>query len=388
MVPLTKTGPIWIVSGTRPEVIKLAPLYFALKKRFGADVRWISTGQHMALEEETLHAFAITPDVRVQRRHEGEAILDYDAHLIEGLARLQRDEPPRLVIVQGDTASTFSGAFAAFHASIPVAHVEAGLRSNDIYDPFPEEAYRRMVDTMTTLYFPPTGSAARNLIAEGVDPRRVMITGNTSVDALEMIDGNPLMSPAPEGVSARGDRRLIFVTMHRRESWGQPMENLCNAVRDIVRAHDDVEVVLPVHVNPEVRRTVRGILGAEPRVNLTEPLDYATCHYVIRRSHLILTDSGGVSEEAPSYHVPTLILRRTTERPEAVEAGIARLVGTDRARVLAEANRLLDDPDAYAAMKNNRNPYGDGRAADRITLAIARFFDGVEPLLSNEEQFE
>lgn len=383
----TETGPIWILSGTRPEVIKLAPLYFAMKKRFGADVRWISTGQHMALEQETLDAFAITPDVRVQRRSVGEAILDYDAHLIEGLARLQREERPRLVVVQGDTASTFSGAFAAFHASVPVVHVEAGLRSRDIQDPFPEEAYRRMVDTMTTLFFPPTPLAAQNLISEGVDPGRVMITGNTSVDALAMIDANAAGPPVPEGLADTGDRRLVFVTMHRRESWGQPMEDLCHAVRDIVRGHDDVQVVLPVHVNPEVRTTVYDILGAEPRVSLTEPLGFAACHGIIRRSHLILSDSGGISEEAPSYHVPTLILRRTTERPEAVQAGLAKLVGTDRARVAAEAGRLLSDPQARAAMQSDRNPFGDGRAADRITLAIARFFDGVEPLLSQEEQF-
>ncbi|WP_375253774.1 non-hydrolyzing UDP-N-acetylglucosamine 2-epimerase [Yoonia sp.] len=382
--------PIWIISGTRPEVIKLAPVLRSLQHQFGNEaVHWISTGQHMQLESETLALFGITPHHRQPRRPEDKHIVDFDAHLIEGLTQLMRTEKPRLIVVQGDTASTFSGAFAGFHEGIPVAHVEAGLRSDSIHDPFPEESYRRMTDAMTVLHFAPSVLAVQNLQSEGYPADTIYCTGNTSIDALGMVDelqarASPDDPPLPPMAA---DRRLMMVTVHRRESWGAPMQDICLAIRDIVRRYDDLEVILPMHVNPKVRSTVLGVLEGEPRVHLTEPMAFAQFHAVMRRAHLILSDSGGISEEAPSYGVPTLILRNTTERPEAIKAGLALLAGTSRAAVFAAASRILDDPREHQAMQGGQNPYGDGRAAERIALGIARYLDGQQPALTKVEQF-
>ena len=381
-------APIWLVSGTRPEVIKLAPLYLAALGRFGSGaVQWISTGQHLALETQMLGHFGIVPHHRLPERADTEDVTRFSLRAIEELTRLQAATGPGLVIVQGDTASTFAGAFAAFHGGIPLAHVEAGLRTHDIHSPYPEEAYRRMTDAMSDLHFAPTPRAAARLAAEGFPAESIFTTGNTAVDALQMIDsmdGEPaagLLAEIPPSA------RLLVVTMHRRESWGAPMEDLCHAVRDIVADHPDVRVVLPVHVNPRVRCTVTGILEGVPRVMLTPPLDFLTTHALIRRAQLVLTDSGGITEEAPSYGVPVLILRRWTERPEAVEEGLAELVGTDRKTVAEAARRLLDDPEARTRMTAARNPYGDGRAAERIVLGIERFLSGEGPVLTEEEQF-
>ncbi len=381
---------IWIVSGTRPEVIKLVPVFRALRQRFGDEgVQWISTGQHMHLELETLALFGVEPNHRLPRRRGDTRIVDFDAHLIEDLAHLMLEVRPDLVVVQGDTASTFSAAFAAFHAGIPISHVEAGLRSASIQDPFPEEAYRRMTDAMTVLHFAPSVLGVRNLISEGYPADSIFCTGNTSIDALRMVDDLEMRAPSddPGLPPVSPDRRLVLATVHRRESWGAPMEQVCLAIRDVVQRYDDVEIILPMHVNPAVRTIVKGILDGQTRVHLTEPLPFSRVHAAMRQASLILTDSGGISEEAPSYGVPTVILRKTTERPEAVDAGMAYLVGTDRAAVFEAACRVLDGPGHKLVPGDPRNPYGDGRAADRIALGISRFLDGKRPILSESEQF-
>ncbi len=381
-------NPIWIVAGTRPEVIKLAPVYRQACKVFGSDeVQWVSTGQHMALESETLARFRIDPDHCLPKRSQTSSITEFNLRTIRELTDLQDRIHPRLVIIQGDTGSTYSGAFAAFHASIPVVHIEAGLRTDNIQDPFPEEAYRRMADAMAALHFAPTKMAADRLRMEGYTSGSVFSTGNTSVDALQMFDELPDDLTPPELLEPLRSGRLVFVTMHRRESWGPPLEEVCKAVRDIAEAYDDVNIVIPVHVNPVVRETVKATLKGVPRVVLTRPLDFVTCHALIRHSYLIMTDSGGIMEEAPSYGVPALILRRSTERPEAVQEGLARLTGTDRQSVLTAARQILDDPQVHARMASDRNPYGDGRAAERIVLGIKRFLSGEHPILTEKEQY-
>jgi len=380
--------PLWIVAGTRPEVIKLAPVYFSAQARFGKSaVQWISTGQHMQLEREMLAQFAITPDHNLNVRQESGTLVDVAERTIRALTKLQQDIKPALVIVQGDTVSTFAGAFAAFHAAIPVAHVEAGLRTSDIHDPFPEEAYRRMTDAMTDIHFPPTRMAGDNLRTEGYPEDTIYCTGNTAIDAVKMVDSGALVPSAGEVVELPKQGRLLFVTMHRRESWGKPLEDLCATIRDIVEKYDDVHVVLPVHVNPIVRDTVFAMLKGVARVNLAPPLDFMACHSVIRKSYLIMTDSGGIAEEAPSYGVPVLVLRKVTERPEAAQAGLAILTGTDREKVFTAACNVLDDPQVHAQMRGEKSPYGDGQASARITLAIERYLAGDQPLLTADEQF-
>jgi len=388
MSPKQLTGPIWIVAGTRPEVIKLAPVLNRVRSQFGAEnVQWISTHQHMQLESKTMARFGITATHRLAERTVGGSITDFTIRTIEQLTALQEKVRPSLVVVQGDTSSTFAGALAAFHAGIPVAHVEAGLRTDDIHDPFPEEAYRRMTDAVADLHFAPTRAAADRLVSEGYARGMVFSTGNTSVDALQMIDHMDIGLAAADVPAIPDGARLLFVTVHRRESWGQPLENLCNAIRDIVEAFDDVHVVLPVHVNPVVRDTVRRVLQDVPRITLTAPLDFVTCHFLIRRAHLILTDSGGITEEAPSYGVPVLILRNATERPESIDAGLARLIGTNRETVVAAASEILRDPALHARMGILHNPFGDGRASERIVLGIKRYLADESPMLTDEEQF-
>ncbi len=381
-------GPLWIISGTRPEVIKLAPVLRQFKKRFGKDaVSWISTGQHMALERETLAVFGISPDHSLTNRDTDETLVGFTTRTISQLTGLQARERPGLVFVQGDTATTFAGAFAAFHAGIPVAHIEAGLRTGDIHDPFPEESYRRMTDAMTDLHFAPTYGPSETLRNEGYRERSIVVTGNTSVDTLRMLDDMGPVAPLPLPDGVTDDTRIVFVTIHRRESWGRGVEQLCEAVKELAGSYDDIQVILPVHVNPIVHDTVTSMLSGAPRVTLTPPLDFRTCHSVIRRAHLILTDSGGITEEAPSYGVPTLVLRNFTERPESIEAGFARLVGTDRQKVLAAARAVLDDKAVHARMSATFNPYGDGNASARIALATERFLSGADRLLDCTEEF-
>jgi UDP-N-acetylglucosamine 2-epimerase (non-hydrolysing) len=296
--------------------------------------------------------------------------------------------PLDYLVVQGDTTTAFAAALAAFYRKIPVAHVEAGLRSKDIYNPFPEEVNRRLAGVVTQLNFAPTALSRDNLLAEGVPAENIVVTGNTVVDAARMlVQMGVADAPLPAGVPNDGSR-IILVTSHRRESWGSELESICDALADIVNRFDDVRVVYPVHMNPNVRSTVLARLNGIERVHLTEPMDYFGFLSLLRRSYLVLTDSGGVQEEAPTFGKPVLVLRKVTERPEASMLGLARIVGTSRERIVGEATELLGDAEVYRAMSEAESPYGDGRASARIVEAFSRWFKGERPLLEDREQFQ
>lgn len=381
--------PILLVAGTRPEVIKLAPVYFHACERFGREaVQWISTGQHEKLEAETLASFGIECTHRLNAGDCGGQLMVMHDLIVRHLGELMGAVAPPMVVVQGDTLSAFSASFAAFHAGVPIAHIEAGLRTYDNRDPYPEESYRRMIDALATIHFPPTQVAAAHLRSEGVADSGIYVTGNTAVDALSLIDAvaartasTAALPPFPQG------KRLLFVTLHRRESWGEPMREMCLAVRDIAERFSDVQIVFPLHVNPVVRGLVRPLLSGHPRIMLVPPLDFAACHKLISQSDLILTDSGGIQEEAPSYGVPVIVLRRKTERPEALDAGLSSLTGTCRSRVVDEASRFLVQPPRPHQRCENCNPFGDGKAAERIVRALVRYMRGEYPLLTKSEQF-
>lgn len=378
-------GPILLIAGTRPEIIKLAPVYVAARALFGHDqILWLSTGQHEALARETLAGFGIEPSHSLGLGDTGGSLPTMIERISQGIGDVLLAERPALAVVQGDTASAFAGAMAAFHHGIPMAHVEAGLRTYDNRDPYPEEAYRRMIDVIAAIRFAPTVGAAGHLRAEGCRESSIYVTGNTAVDAVA------LASTAGAGLTQGlppPSARLLFVTLHRRESWGAPLEAMCLALRDIVEAFDDVEIVLPLHVNPQVQRVIAPLLSGRARIRLLPPLDFASCQAVMKRAHLILTDSGGIQEEAPSHGVPVLVLRQSTERPEAVDAGLAILTGTDREEIVEMASRLLQDTELHTRMRDRRNPFGDGNAGARIAKALYRFVRDDYPLLTTQEQF-
>ncbi len=358
---------VMLVFGTRPEVIKLAPLVHALRDRpRDCALTVCSTGQHRQMLDATLAAFELTADLELNLMQPGQHPTDFLGRLLLALRPALDDVRPDVVAVQGDTATVMGTALAAFMSGAQVAHVEAGLRTRDKRAPFPEEVNRRVAGVVADFHFAPTVAAAENLLREYVDPRAVYVTGNTVVDALRWMHARVSRRPLPGELEPRA-ARMILVTAHRRESFGGPFRQLCLALRDIAERFDDVELIYPVHLNPNVQRPVREILDDCPRVRLVEPQDYATFVGLLSRAHLVLTDSGGIQEEAPALGKPVLVLREKTERPEAVAAGTVLLVGTDRGRIVSEASRLLSDPAAYAKMARPSNLYGDGRAAQRIT---------------------
>jgi UDP-N-acetylglucosamine 2-epimerase (non-hydrolysing) len=381
-----KRDRVAVVVGTRPEAIKLAPVVRALRDREDIDTVVVSTGQHRQMLDQVFSRFGLQPDVELSLMQPDQTLADLTARALSTMDGTLAALSPRLLLVQGDTTTAFAAALSAFYRRVPVAHVEAGLRSGDIDNPYPEEANRRLASVVVSIHFTPTRLSRKNLLDEGVPADRVLVTGNTVVDALHTI----LETPCPfEGTPIEGlrlDGRLLLVTSHRRESWGQDLQNICLALLDIVERHPDVRVVYPVHLNPNVRTTVRGLLEGVDRIHLTEPLDYLVFVNLLRRCHFILTDSGGVQEEAPTLHKPLLLLRAVTERPEAFALGVARIVGTGREDIVREAERLLSDPQAYARMAGAANPYGDGCASDRIALALARWLHGERPLLHPWEE--
>jgi UDP-N-acetylglucosamine 2-epimerase (non-hydrolysing) len=355
------------ILGTRPEVIKLAPVVFELRRSPGTECIVIATGQHREMLDQMLAQFELETDLDLGVMQPDQRLSDLTAALMGGLGDAVADIRPDWVLVQGDTTTTLCGALAAFYESIPVAHVEAGLRSGDERAPFPEEANRRLVTRLADLHLCPTPGSAANLLAESVPAERVCVTGNTVIDALLWAAERARASPPP--VSRTRPRRILL-TLHRRESHGQPMRDICDAVERLV-LRGDTEVVFPVHRSPAVREVVVPALAGVDGVQLCEPLDYLDFIHVLDSSDLILTDSGGVQEEAPSLGKPVLVLRDTTERPEAVEAGVARLVGTKPAVVHASASKLLDDRRAYRAMAHAESPFGDGQASTRVAAALA-----------------
>ncbi|MEZ6037804.1 MAG: UDP-N-acetylglucosamine 2-epimerase (non-hydrolyzing) [Planctomycetota bacterium] len=360
---------ILIVIGTRPEAIKMAPVVHALRDAGQAEVRVVVTAQHRELLDDQLTFFGIAPDRDLDAMRQGQDLTALTATLLRGLDEALVAERPALVLAQGDTTTVLATAIACFHRRIPFGHVEAGLRTGDLAAPFPEEMNRALADRVATLRFAPTEAAAAQLRGESITGH-VLVTGNTVIDALLWTRARS----GAESAATSGKRRLL-VTVHRRESFGAPLASICAAVRQLAD-RGDVEVLLPVHPNPEVQRVVTAALGAHPAIRLEPPLGYQQMVDALAACHLVLTDSGGLQEEAPALGKPVLVLRDTTERPEGVAAGVARLVGTDPASIVAAATRLLDDPDAHAAMARVANPYGDGRAAPRIAAACLGFLRG------------
>jgi UDP-N-acetylglucosamine 2-epimerase (non-hydrolysing) len=365
---------VLVVIGTRPEAIKLAPVIAALRARGGeADVRVALTGQHTDLVEQVMRVFGVSADWSLGIMKEGQDLYDVAHGCLDGLRGVVREWEPGMLLVQGDTASVFFGALVGFFERVSVGHVEAGLRSGDRWHPYPEEILRRMTGAAADVHFAPTPLAQRNLAAENIT-RDVYLTGNTVVDALQHIARQP-HEPASAALRAAlaAGRRLVLVTAHRRESFGAPLREAFGALRDIADRYDDVVLLYPVHPNPNVRGPAEQLLGGHDRVLLTEPLDYLDLLYALRHATLAITDSGGIQEEAPSFGTPVLVLRRVTERPEAVAAGVARLVGTDRAAILSAASAVLD----AGGRVDGANPYGDGRAGERIADIVVHRLSGV-----------
>jgi UDP-N-acetylglucosamine 2-epimerase (non-hydrolysing) len=361
------------VFGTRPEAIKMGPVVESLRKSPSVVVRTLATAQHRELLDDVLRVFAIQPDHDLNVMTENQKLSDVTARCVQGIDRILDAEKPGIVVAQGDTTTVLAAALAAYYHRIPFAHVEAGLRTHDKYAPFPEELNRRLVGSLADLHFAPTPEAAENLGREGVPAGHIHVTGNTVVDAVLAISARTKVEQVlPDRVLdfSRSVKRLALVTAHRRESFGAPFESICLALSDIVNRHPDLGVIYPVHPNPNVRRAVDAHLRNRDRILLLEPVDYLEFVHLMRLATIILTDSGGVQEEAPSLGKPVLVLREKTERPEGLRAGVARLVGTDRQRIVDEASRLLESGEEYAKMVAPENPYGDGHAGARIAAIL------------------
>jgi UDP-N-acetylglucosamine 2-epimerase (non-hydrolysing) len=366
------------VFGTRPEAIKMAPVVLRLAEHPGFEARVCVTAQHRSMLDSVLEDFAIRPDFDLDVMRERQTLCGIAARVLDGLQAVLDSFRPDRVLVHGDTTTTLAASLAAFYNRIPVGHVEAGLRTGNLEAPWPEEANRKVTAVVTDLHFAPTERARRALLAEGVAPEKIRVTGNTVIDALLLAreklrsDARLAQRLAERFAFLDPSRRLVLVTGHRRESFGRGFENICRALAELARRHPDIEILYPVHLNPNVREPVFRILGGLPSVHLIEPLEYLPFVHLMDRAYLIVTDSGGIQEEAPSLGKPVLVMREVTERPEAVEAGTVRLVGTDFARIVEETGKLLTDPAAYRRMATAVNPYGDGRAAERIERALER----------------
>ena len=364
------------IFGTRPEAIKMAPLVLALAadERFEAKV--CVTGQHREMLDQVLGLFSISPEYDLQIMKPGQDLTDVTAAILQGLKSVLNEFKPDIVLVHGDTATTFASSLAAYYQQIPVAHVEAGLRTGNLYSPWPEEGNRKLTGALANLHFAPTETSQNNLLREGVNPETIFVTGNTVIDALldvvKRLDQDPQLLAQASAPAAFLDpaRKLILVTGHRRESFGDGFERICQALMEVAQQHPEVDIVYPVHLNPNVREPVNRLLNGIGNIHLIAPLDYLPFVHMMSRAHIILTDSGGIQEEAPSLGKPVLVMRDTTERPEAVTAGTVKLVGTNTADIVRELNGLLLDTAAYQAMSYAHNPYGDGNACQRILEAL------------------
>lgn len=360
------------VFGTRPEAIKMAPLVARLAGMEQVDARICVTAQHREMLDQVLTLFGLTPDYDLDIMKPGQSLGQVMNAVLNGLEPVLAEFRPDLVLVHGDTSTTFAATLAAYYQRIAVGHVEAGLRTGDLYSPWPEEANRKLTGALADLHFAPTPRARNNLLREGVNAETVHVTGNTVIDALlwtaDQFDKDPSFDERllRSFEFLRPNARLILITGHRRENFGSGFENICLAIRDLALKYDDTDFLYPVHLNPNVRDPVARTLSGLHNVHLIEPQEYLPFVWLMRRAHIILTDSGGIQEEAPSLGKPVLVMRDTTERPEAVESGIARLVGADRERIVAAISELMTDRERYAAMANIRNPYGDGRASEAI----------------------
>ena len=354
---------VMLVFGTRPEAIKMCPLVNELKTRKNIEVTVCVTGQHRQMLDQVLEAFQVVPDYDLSIMKEKQTLFDITINILNGIKAVLEESKPDVVLVHGDTSTTFVTALACFYLHIPVGHVEAGLRTYNIDSPYPEEFNRQAVSIISAFNFAPTERSKQNLLNEGKCPDSIYVTGNTAIDALKTTVRENYTHPELEW--AKGSR-LILITAHRRENLGEPMENMFRAIRRVMEEHPDVKAVYPIHMNPVVRQIADAVLGGEERIRIIEPLDVLDFHNFMARSHLILTDSGGIQEEAPSLGKPVLVMRDTTERPEGIEAGTLKLVGTDENVIYENFRCLLDDKTEYARMSMASNPYGDGFACKRI----------------------
>jgi UDP-N-acetylglucosamine 2-epimerase (non-hydrolysing) len=367
---------ILLVFGTRPEAIKMCPLVNQLKVDDSFNVKVCVTAQHREMLDQVLNLFNIVPDYDLNIMKHGQSLSELTSNILNGLEAVLADAQPDIVLVHGDTSTTFSSSLAAFYKQIPVGHVEAGLRTGNLYSPWPEEANRKLTGALASLHFAPTKAAANNLIKENIDPKNIITTGNTVIDALltvvDNIEKNAELSVQfNEKFSFINEKRkFILVTGHRRESFGQGFENICQALANIASDRPDIDIVYPVHLNPKVQEPVNRLLSRFSNIYLIEPQDYLPFVYLMYKSHIIVTDSGGIQEEAPSLGKPVLVMRDTTERPEAVEAGTVKLVGTDSISIASESMKLINDEAYYDSMSFAHNPYGDGNACKKIANAI------------------
>jgi len=376
------------VIGTRPEVIKMAPVIYQLRERSSVfDVVVVATAQHREMLDQALSLFDIVPDHDLDLMSPGQTLSGIAGRVLDRMDTTLGTIRPDMVLVQGDTTTVFAAALAAFYRRIPVTHVEAGLRSYDLENPFPEEANRRLTTVLAEINCAPTALSRTRLLQEGVPAEKIIVTGNTVVDALHYVLDKPFSftGTALETFDFK-DKRIILVTCHRRESLGADMENIFSALIDIVHAFPDVHVVYPVHLNPEVQRMAKRILSTVDRIHLIPPLDYAAFINLMKRSHLILTDSGGLQEEAPTLAKPLLVMRTVTERPEAFQRGLSKVIGTSRNAIVQETSHILNAGDIAEATRGS-NPYGDGMAASRIAQALERWARGLHPLLEPASEF-
>jgi UDP-N-acetylglucosamine 2-epimerase (non-hydrolysing) len=388
--PLSSSCRVIAVLGTRPEAIKLALVIHELRQRANDfEIAVVHTGQHRTMLDNALQLFKIKPDFDLDVMRPNQPLSALTGRVLDTVENACNRFQPSMVLVQGDTTTAFASALAAYYCKIAVAHIEAGLRSYDIYNPFPEEANRRLVSVMTEIHFAPTAFSRDALLAEGIPAAKIVVTGNTVVDTLRALSQLPeSWENTPLAGIPTDNCRLVLVTSHRRESFGTDQENMCRALKDLVDRHPDIRIIYPVHLNPTVQSTVKSLLAGTDRIHLTEPLDYITFVSLLRRCYLVLTDSGGIQEEAPTFSKPVLVMRKVTERPEASQFGMAKIIGMSRKKIVDETERLLTDAEAYQNMSEGENPYGDGKASERIADAITRWHQGKTPLLEPDKEFK
>jgi len=363
------------VFGTRPEAIKMAPLVKNLKSDGSFEVKVCVTAQHRQMLDMVLELFAIKPDYDLDIMQHGQTITDITCRVLKGLESVIDKERPDMMLVHGDTTTTFAASLAAFYAKVPVGHVEAGLRSNNRYSPYPEEMNRRMASSIAELHFAPTQGNRDNLISENIDEKTIAVTGNTVIDAL--------LSVVKEGYRFRNEldeidyenKKVILLTCHRRENWGKPMENIFNAVKRLLRDNEGVEVVFPMHMNPKIRELAKNVFSGTEGIHMIEPLDYEPFANIMSKSHIIMTDSGGIQEEAPALGKPVVVMRTETERPEAVKAGTVKIAGVDEEDIYRMVSELINDDNAYLNMAKAVNPYGDGTACQKINEQLHKYFE-------------
>lgn len=366
---------VFTIFGTRPEAIKMAPLVQELKTRSEVEVKVCVTAQHREMLDQVLELFNIQPDFDLNIMQTRQTLTGITTKVIEGLEDIFDAEKPDMILVHGDTTTTFAGALAGFYKQIKVGHVEAGLRTFNKYFPFPEEMNRKLTGSIADLHFAPTSGSKENLLKEGIDPATILVTGNTVIDAMKYtVQKNYKFETQILNEIDFENKKVIMVTAHRRENWGEGIENICEALKEIVDNNENTEVIYLVHLNPVVKETVSSILGGDKRIHLLDPLDTKETHNLMNKCYMVMTDSGGLQEEAPHLGKPVLVLRDVTERPEAVKTGTVSLVGTDKELIISRATALLTSTDEYSAMSKAINPYGDGRASERISDAIINYF--------------